>query len=184
MAVKIIMADITQQEVDVVVNSANQALLGGGGVDGAIHKAAGPELYDHIKKYFRETQTGSRLPHADEMTGVTPTPGYIITPAFKLPAKFIAHFVLPSEYDPKNRDWYSIHVRDTFLRMIQKLQASFGAKSFAVPAIGCGIFGYEPKLIADILTEFRNYDGLHMLICLPNDAELYSVFQNSLGVTA
>ena len=82
--IKIIQGDITTLAVDAIVNAANQVMLGGGGVDGAIHRAAGPELYEACLK-VPEVRPGVRCPTGEAR----------ITPGFKLPAKFVIHTVGP-----------------------------------------------------------------------------------------
>ena len=81
---KIVQGDITTLEVDAIVNAANQVMLGGGGVDGAIHRAAGKELFDACLK-VPEARPGVRCPTGEAR----------ITPGFKLPAKFVIHTVGP-----------------------------------------------------------------------------------------
>src|SRR6476469_2763070 len=78
------MGDITRQRVDVIVNAANERMLGGGGVDGAIHRAAGPRLYEACKS-IPEMRHGVRCPTGEAR----------ITPGFDLPAKYIIHKVGP-----------------------------------------------------------------------------------------
>ena len=82
--IKIIQGDITTLAVDAIVNAANQVMLGGGGVDGAIHRAAGHELYEACLK-VPEVRPGVRCPTGEAR----------ITPGFKLPAKFVIHTVGP-----------------------------------------------------------------------------------------
>ena len=82
--IKIIQGDITTLAVDAIVNAANQVMLGGGGVDGAIHRAAGRELYEACLK-VPEVRPGVRCPTGEAR----------ITPGFKLPAKFVIHTVGP-----------------------------------------------------------------------------------------
>src|SRR5690348_13727226 len=85
MTIEIIQADITTLRVDAVVNAANETLLGGGGVDGAIHRAAGPRLLDACRA-IPETRAGVRCPTGEAR----------ITPGFDLPARFVIHTVGPA----------------------------------------------------------------------------------------
>src|SRR5215217_4408331 len=82
--IDIVRGDITTLDVDAVVNAANERMLGGGGVDGAIHRAAGPQLYDACKA-VPEVRRGVRCPTGEAR----------ITPGFNLPAKFVIHTVGP-----------------------------------------------------------------------------------------
>ncbi len=87
MRISVLQGDITQRRVDVVVNAANASLLGGGGVDGALHRAAGPELLAACRE-LRE----SALPHGLQ-TGAA-----VATPAFQLPARWVVHTVGPNRH--------------------------------------------------------------------------------------
>ena len=89
--IRIIQGDITTLAVDAIVNAANQRILGGGGVDGAIHRAAGPELYEACLK-VPEVRPGVRCPTGEAR----------ITPGFRLPAKFVIHTVGPVYRDGRH----------------------------------------------------------------------------------
>lgn len=120
----VIVGDITKTPADAIVNAANESLLGGGGVDGAIHRAAGPEL-------LAECRT----------LGGCPTGQAKITKAYNLPAKYIIHAVGPyySDYEPWEAEELLASV---YKSIMQHVTNHPDIKSIAIPAISCGIFRF------------------------------------------
>jgi O-acetyl-ADP-ribose deacetylase len=118
----IVSGDITKLDVDAIVNAANASLLGGGGVDGAIHRAAGPDLLAACRPL-----------------GGCPTGSAKITPGFRLPARFVIHAVGPVWHGGQ-------HSEDDLLgscyETALKLAAKNGLKSIAFPAISCGVYRF------------------------------------------
>ncbi len=136
--------DITRVETDAIVNAANEWMLGGGGVDGSIHHAAGPELYEACKA-VPEVRPGIRCPVGDAR----------ITPGFRLPAKFVIHTVGPR--------WKGGSINESELlascfKNSLKLAAENGIGSIAFPLIGTGAFAYPIRQACKIaLTECTNH---------------------------
>ncbi len=133
MRVELVLGDITTQQVDAIVNAANSGLLGGGGVDGAIHHAAGPELLRACRELRRTT-----LPDG------LPVGQAVATPGFNLPARWVVHTVGP------NRDageTESALLRSAFLRSLE-CAAALGCRSVALPAVSAGVYGWGADTVA------------------------------------
>ena len=125
--ITVVEGDLTVEAVDAVVNAANSSLLGGGGVDGAIHRAGGPEILD-----------ACRALRAGQLPDGLPTGRAVATTAGRLPARWVIHTVGPvyaHEDDPAGL-LASCHVES--LRVADEL----GASTVAFPAISCGVYGY------------------------------------------
>ncbi len=150
--------DITRLTVDAIVNAANTSLLGGGGVDGAIHGAAGPEL----KAFTRQL-------------GGCPTGQARVSPGFRLPARWVIHTVGPvwQGGDQGEPDLLESAYRNSF-----ELARLHGVRSIAFPAIGTGVYGYPKEQAAQIaLRVMRAYEPHfdRIIACCFSeaDAEIY-----------
>lgn len=134
--IKVVKDDITTLAVDAIVNAANQVMLGGGGVDGAIHDAAGEELLKACLK-VPEVRPGVRCPTGEAR----------ITSGFKLPAKFVIHTVGPVYRDGQHGEPEKLAA---CYRNSLALAAENGCKSIAFPCISTGVYGYPIEDAAKI----------------------------------
>ena len=134
MRIEAVQGDITRQEVDAIVNAANQSLGGGGGVDGAIHRAAG----------------AAELHEACAALGGCPTGDARATPGFRLSARWIVHAVGPRYRDGRHGEQ---ELLASCYRRALEVADEVGARSVAFPAISTGIYGYPPEEAASIAVE-------------------------------
>jgi O-acetyl-ADP-ribose deacetylase len=162
--IEVALGDITKQEVDVVVNAANSSLLGGGGVDGAIHRAAGPDLV-----------------HACRLLGGCKTGDAKLTTGFRLPARWIVHTVGPvwrggNEGEP---DLLASCYRRSLEEAIK-----VGAQTIAFPSISTGIFGYPIEQATEVAIEtLQTFDGnlsVRLIAFSPGD---FDVIENLVHLT-
>ncbi len=162
----VILGDITTLQVDVIVNAANSALAGGGGVDGAIHRAAGEELYAACRK-IGGCQTG----HA------------VITPGFKLPARFIIHTVGPVWRGGENGEpeLLSLCYRNSL-----HLADKNACRSIAFPAISTGVYGYPSAEAAQVAVTtvqscWNSLQNLKECLFVCFDQQTLDCYQRLLG---
>ncbi|MEG1641481.1 MAG: O-acetyl-ADP-ribose deacetylase [Synergistaceae bacterium] len=152
--------DITKEKVDVIVNAANTSLLGGGGVDGAIHKAAGPQLLSECCTI-----------------GGCPTGEARATKAYNLPAKYVVHTAGPIwKGGTHNEEQLLQNSYENSLKEALKLKA----KTIAIPAISTGIYRFPPAKAAEIaLTAVAKYLQEHntiqeiILVCYTDESQKY-----------
>jgi O-acetyl-ADP-ribose deacetylase len=164
--VEVIQVDITTLPVDAIVNAANNSLLGGGGVDGAIHRAAGPRLLEATRKI-----------------GGCPTGQARLTPGFDLPAKWVIHTVGPV--------WQGGHAGEDELlascyRESLKVAASVEATTVAFPAISTGVYGFPMDraariAIAEIGVNLDQYPEIDRVLIAVRGDEAMRIHRDALA---
>ncbi len=130
-----VQGDITSQEIDAVVNAANGSLMGGGGVDGAIHRAGGPAILEECRRVRRE-----QYPHG------LPTGRAVATTAGRLKARWVIHTVGPVYEEEKDAPRLLASCHTASLELAEEI----GAESIAFPAISTGIYGYPVGEAAEV----------------------------------
>lgn len=159
--ITILQGDITQARVDAIVNAANTQMLGGGGVDGAIHQAAGLALLEECHKI--EVVDGVRCPFGEAR----------ITLAGELSCKYVIHTVGPIYETTKNPSAVLASAYESSLRLAQR----YRCRSIAFPAISCGVYGYPIDEAADIALNIccqLEFDGLDIFFYLFNKETHYA----------
>ena len=167
---EVILGDITTLDVDVIVNAANPSLLGGGGVDGAIHRAAGPALLAACKQVLQQQ-------------GECPPGHAVITIAGDLPASAVIHTVGPVWHGGDHMEAQTL--ADAYKNSLQ-LAAANNYRSIAFPAISTGVYGYPKEEAAEIavrtVTAFlTRYNPLERVLFVCFDEETAAIYRRLLA---
>ncbi|WP_051389039.1 O-acetyl-ADP-ribose deacetylase [Arthrobacter sp. 35W] len=177
MDITVLRGDITTLSVDAIVNAANSSLLGGGGVDGAIHAAAGPTLLAQCRE-LRRLAYPFGLPVGDAAA----------TGAGRLDAQWVVHTVGPNRHAGEND---AALLRSCFLRSCE-VASGLGATSIAFPAIGAGVYGWSAadvaQAAAEALAEFaaaqdadQSGGGIETVLLVAFSPELEQAFRGALS---
>ena len=165
--IKVIKGDITKEKTDAIVNAANNGLLGGGGVDGAIHKAGGPEISLECSK-IRERQGGCKTGEA------------VITKAGNLPCKYVIHTVGPVWRGGKDNE--TCLLKNCYENCL-KLAAEYGVKTISFSNISTGVYGFPKKEAAEIavstalnfVKSCKAVDEIHFVCFDEENYKIYSI---------
>lgn len=161
----IVQGDITKQAVDAIVNAANTTLLGGGGVDGAIHRAAGPKLLEECRT-FSGCATGDAK----------------ITKGYHLPAQYVIHTVGPVWRDGKHRE---DELLASCYRRCFDLARERGITTIAFPSISTGAYGFPVErasviAVREIQTALENNPSLTQVLVVCFDSHTYQCYENAI----
>lgn len=165
--IKVVKADITTLHVDAIVNAANEGLRGGGGVDGAIHRAAGPELLRELLRYES-----------------CPTGEAVLTKGYRLPARYVIHAVGPVWRDGNSGE--SRLLERAYERAFQLARDAGDVRTIAFPAISTGVYGFPKRDAAAIaIASMRRHEPefREIVACLFDD-ESVTLYESLLAPSA
>jgi len=163
--IEVLKADITTLEVDAIVNAANETLLGGGGVDGAIHRAAGTELFDECYQI-----------------GGCPTGEARLTKGYRLPAKFVIHTVGPVWSDGEHGE---PELLASCYKSVFKIARENGIRSLAFPAISCGVYRFPVEravkiAVRETVAELIGSDAIQEVVFACFGDEIYEMYRREV----
>lgn len=171
MPITLVTADLTRLALNAIVNAANPTLLGGGGVDGAIHRAAGPALLAACRA-IPEVAPGVRCPTGEAR----------LTPGFALRARYVIHTVGPVWHGGQHGEAVALA---SCYRACMALTVQHEVHSIGFPAISCGVYGYPPEqaatvAIATLRDIISTHAGLDVQLCC-FDERMASIWQQALN---
>lgn len=165
--------DITTVEVDAIINAANSTLLGGGGVDGAIHRAGGPEILEATKAL-----------RASELPDGLPTGDAVATTAGKLPARWVIHTVGPVYAKTKDRR----HLLVSCYRRCLEVADELGATSVAFPTISAGVYGWPHDdavaVAVDTVRSMASASAVEKVVFVPFSQTMETLYNDQLAKEA
>jgi len=167
---QVIQGDITKVKADAIVNAANSGLLGGGGVDGAIHRAGGPAILEECKKIVAKQ-------------GGCPTGEAVITTAGNLPAKYVIHTVGPVWQGGKRGE--AALLANCYTHSLQ-LAVQHGCRTIAFPNISTGVYGYPKKDAAEVALQavhqfIQKNESIETVYMVCFDVENFNLLQQALA---
>jgi len=168
MELSLVRGDITEQDVDAIVNAANSSLMGGGGVDGAIHRKGGPAILEECRRV-----------RAEQWPQGLPTGEAVATTAGDLVARWVIHTVGPVYADNEDRSALLASCHTESLRVADEI----GATTVAFPAISTGVYGYPLELAAPVaVASVRNAQTeVQAVRFVLFDAAAYDAFARAVG---
>ena len=170
--IEVVRGDITGQAVDAIVNAANSSLMGGGGVDGAIHAAAGPQLLSECQALRR-----NRLPNG------LPVGKAVTTGAGQLPARFVIHTVGPKHWE--HADGGVEHLVSAHRNCLAEADR-VGATSVAFPAISCGVYGWQvadaaPIAVTTVRESLDRFPNISLVRFVLFNDDAYEAFRSAVA---